>query len=101
MYGQLVAVGGTAATVIVALSLCFGAGFAVLLSPKFLLFNLGTLDTTFAHLQVVFNFSVREFSIFSEYDVEAEQEHTQANYNYTEQNKFHFTNCDLILLLIF
>jgi hypothetical protein len=48
----------------------------VFLAPEFFFFNFGTLDSPFAHLLVVLNFSVWEFTVFSEYDVEAKEEYT-------------------------
>ena len=43
----------------------------VLLAPKFYLFFLGALDAPLAHFLVVFNLSLRKFSVFPEDYIEA------------------------------
>jgi hypothetical protein len=45
----------------------------VFFAPEFFFFDFGTLDSPFAHLLVVLNFGIGEFSVFSEDYVEAEQ----------------------------
>ena len=58
---------------------------AVFLAPNFFLLHFGALDSPFAHLFVVFNFSVGEFAVFPENYVEAQKEYAQSNNYKCEQ----------------
>ena len=51
----------------------------VLFAPNFYFFFFCALDTSLAHLSVVFDFGLRKFSVLPEDDVEAETENAQSN----------------------
>ena len=60
----------------------------VLLAPYFNLFFLGALDASLAHFPVIFNLSLRKFSILPENDIETQSYDAEA---YKQQGcKKHF-----------